>query len=227
MKFNLLNSLSLLLSAFIIVSCGNSGSNSESSRIVSVQSESLPIKIHPSSSGHPWKTSYSLALDSLFADSEFNSFFDTKIVEEDLQLAGCSNLNELNYQSKKIFYTAFLAAIAEAESDFEVTQETYNRVDGTMNIGMLQIDRASANRHGGDYFNRYFKDEDLINPELNLMIGALILKNQVTGRVASERLFPEHSYYWQVLTGSKKRVLRNLQMNLWPTSICRNELSNS
>lgn len=209
----------IMIISFFTSSCGKSESNSsELEKIIPISE----IKIRSSSSGHPWKKSYSNALGNLLSDSYFDSFLDVKIEEVDLRLAGCLNFNELTDQEKRVFYIAFLAAISEAESDFEVDQKTYNRADQTMNIGMLQIDRASANRHGSYYFNRKFNDFDLENPELNLMIGALILKNQILKGATAERLFPDRTYYWQVLSGSKKRVLRNLQSSLSNSGICRN-----
>lgn len=224
MKFNGFKCVILAISLFMIAGCGNSDSPSESVVIsdeIIDGHQTVRLKIRPSSSGRPWKMSYGKALEALLSDPFFSEMYDAEIEKEDLALVDCLNFNELNYSSKKIFYIAFLAAIAEAESDFEAEQKTYNRADNTMNIGMLQIDRASANRHGADYFDRYFNEEDLKKPELNLMIGALILNNQITGRVATNRLFPDRTYYWQVLSGSKKRVLANLRLNIKPTGICR------
>lgn len=204
----------------MLMSCGDSrtGATPPNSPIDII--ESIPVKIRPSSSGHPWKISYSVALATLLSDAHFSDMLQTEIVSEDLDLIGCSNFNELTEQAKKRFYIAFLAAIAEAESDFETTQKTYNPSDKTMNIGMLQIDHASANRHAYDYFERRFSDDDLKDPELNLRVGAFILKNQITGKIATSRLFPERTYYWQVLSAGNRRVLRNLHRNLFPLGIC-------
>lgn len=220
MKFKIAyKNILLLIFVLIVSSCGKSDEASvETNSNLSVSVEK--VKIRPSSNGFPWKKSYSVVLNNLFSEPVFDEFFEAQISKLDLIKIGCPRFNELDIQSKKVFYIIFLAAIAEAESDFEVAQRTYNPGDGTMNIGMLQIDPASANRHASSYFRRTFSERDLTDPEVNLMVGAFILKNQITGKVATDRLFPDRSYYWQVLSGSRSRVLRNLQANLIPTGLC-------
>lgn len=206
------------------VSCGSGNSskiNSGNSGIVgSGALKSIELKIRTSSSGLKWKESYSEALLEIFSEVATDSLFTTVINQGDLDLVGCSSFNNFTVEEKKMFYIAFIAAIAEAESDYEVAQRTYNKADGTMNVGLLQIDPASAKRHTSEALNRSFNEEDLKNPALNLKVGALVLKNQIGGKVAHGRLFPTSTYYWQVLSGAKKRFMKNISINLQGHTAC-------
>lgn len=214
--------ISLFLLALVLCSCGASNSSSSPSAAIETGAilDAFQLKIRTSSNGLPWKNSYTNALNEIFSEFVLDGLFNANIEQEDLDIVGCSGLNNFNFEEKKLFYIAFIAAIAEAESDYEVAQETYNKSDRTMNIGLLQIDQASANRHGSKVFNRDFTSDDLKNPDLNLKIGALILKNQVTGSAAHNRLLPSTAYYWQVLTGSRIRFLKNIKMNLASLRSC-------
>jgi hypothetical protein len=181
------------------------------------------LKIGRSSNGLPWKESYTLALDEMFSKTELDELFNANINQEDLVAVGCPGLNSSTFLEKKYFYIAFMAAIAEAESDYEVRSETYNPGDHTMNIGLLQVDQASADRHAGKFFNHNFNNEDLKKPEMNLKVGTLILRNQVSGMhttYTKNRLFPSSPYYWQVIHGKKTRFLKNMRINLAGLKSC-------
>ena len=130
---------------------------------------------------------------------------------QDLRELDCTNFNNLSVRHKKIFLTVFIAAIAEAESDFRVGIKTRNPGDNTINVGLLQIDERAARNHTRHSLGNIAED-DLINPELNLRVSVHILKNQVLSKVARYKLLPEKSYYWQVLT-EKKRLFKNLRLN--------------
>lgn len=182
------------------------------------QTAIIELNILPSSSRIVWEKNYNEVLNDLFSDSTFKRMFETEINSNDLKRVNCPQFNKLTFERKKLFFTVFMAAISEAESDFENDQETWNRSDRTMNIGLLQIDHASADRHAGAFFNRNFTDDDLKDPEWNLKAGAFILKNQITSPRTLGRLFPPNVYYWEVLLGESKRVIKNIKTNLG--SVC-------
>ena len=182
------------------------------------QTATIELNILPSSSKIIWEKNYNEVLNDLFSDSVFKKMFDTEINFNDLKRVNCPQFNKLSFERKKLFFTVFMAAISEAESDFENDQKTWNRSDRTMNIGLLQIDHASADRHAGNFFNKKFTDDDLKDPEWNLKAGAFILRNQLTNSRTIGRLFPPSVYYWEVLLGESKRVLTNIKTNLG--SVC-------
>ncbi len=202
--------LFVIMSMFIL-SCGKDDgetSNLSASDYHSIES----LKISNSSKKISWKTSWNFALADVLSSPDLSRVFDQEIYESDLNLLGCTNYNQLSSIEKKIFLIIFLSAISEAESDFEYDNETYNRADSTLNIGLLQIDVASAKRHSGVKYSVY-KDSDLKNPVINLKVGAHILKNQLVISKYKGRLFPPRTYYWQVLTENKKRILKNINLN--------------
>ena len=151
---------------------------------------------------------------SLYQELSLNSLsplMNTNLELDDLKLLKCSNFNELNSTQKKLFYVVFLASIAERESDFDPTNET-----GT-NIGLLQIDRASAVRHASEIVGDQITKDELTDPETNLSVGSFILKNQISGKwktAASGRLFPDEIYYWEVLNSKYRgRVIKSFLNN--------------
>lgn len=176
------------------------------------------ISIKKSSDGIEWKKEYTASLGVALSDSSFTALYNTQINFDDLKLVKCENFNELNLAQKQVFYVVYLAAIAEAESDFKTFSKTWNPSDRTMNIGLLQIDQAVANNHTKGRLGN-LDDGDLVDPAINLKVGVFVLKNQVTSKVARNRLFPVNSYYWQVLT-QKKRVLKNIEANRSNISFC-------
>ena len=146
-----------------------------------------------------------LALSSL--SSLFNSHLDVN----DLQHLKCSNFNQLDTTQKKLFYVVFLASIAERESDFNPADQTGS------NIGLLQIDPASAVRHAREIVGDRVTINELSVPETNLSIGAFILKNQISGKWKPDvagRLFPDDIYYWEVLNSKyRNRVIKSFLNN--------------
>lgn len=199
-----------IMSTFTL-SCGqNAGdaSNLSAPDYYSIDS----LKIANSSKKISWKTNWTFALADVLSSPDLSRMLDQEIDESDLILLRCINYNQLSLIEKKIFLIVFLSAISEAESDFEYDNETYNKGDFTLNIGLLQIDVASAKRHSGVKYSVY-KDSDLKNPITNLKVGAHILKNQLVTSKYKGRLFPPQTYYWQVLTESKKRILKNINLN--------------
>lgn len=169
------------------------------------------LEITPSSSGLKWKESYTKVLLKVFEHEKIRPLFETKINDKDLKKIGCTNLNSLNIEEKKQFFVVYMAAIAEAESDYRTHITTINKGDWTTNVGMLQIDVDAARNHTkkilGDVSKGRLKD-----PHFNLKVGAFVLKNQIAGKIANGRLFPRRSYYWQVLT-YPKRFLNTIEKN--------------
>ena len=207
----------LALSLMIFIpSCGKNPSDNSGPNLNYISSSEYSsidsIKINKSSRKISWKKNWTFALAEVLSTSDFNIILDTPILKQDLTLVGCSNYNNLSAIEKKIFLIVFISAISEAESDFRIGVEAINPGDSTVNIGLLQIDRASAKRHSGAKYS-INSDEDLKNPTINLKVGAHIFKNQITKTKHYGRLFPETSYYWQVLTGSKVRLLKNINLN--------------
>lgn len=202
----------------LILSCGKDAgdaSNLSASDYYSIES----LKITNSSKKIPWKTSWSFALADEFSSPDLSRMLDQELYESDISLLGCNNYNQLSSIEKKIFLIVFLSAISEAESDFQYDNETYNRGDSTLNIGLLQIDVASAKRHSGVKYS-VNTDNDLKNPVINLKVGAHILKNQLVTSKYKGRLFPPRTYYWQVLTENKKRILKNINLNRKNINFC-------
>ncbi len=227
----------LLLVLSILASCGksSSGGSSDSTVEALVKTESLinnaiefeqasntqiarDIKIKKSSDGIEWKKEYTDTLTVALSDSSFKELYEIKINQADLNLVGCKNFNDLSLSQKQTFYIVYLAAIAEAESDFKTHMETFNKSDRTMNIGLLQIDQAVANNHTKGRLGS-LDDGDLKEGNLNLKVGVFVLRNQVRSKVAYSRLFPAKSYYWEVLT-IKKRVLKNIEANRSNIEFC-------
>lgn len=183
------------------------------------------LEIRDSSKKIPWESSWTSALMDVLSSEDLRPLLDARISQEDLALIKCTNFNELSIENKKIFYIVFLAAISEAESDFETDNHTFNRSDKTMNIGLLQIDHASAIRHNGK-MHGYYSKYQLEDPIMNLSIGTNILLNQVRGGIKNNRpelkgrLFTEKSYYWSVLTRNV-RVRNNLVKNNHNIAFCK------
>ncbi len=229
--------------AFLVSACGNSTATTTASENPEV-SKSTPqavevdkdkednkdevtdietvidsIKIRKSSHNLSWTENYSRALFQIWAHEKIAPLFETAIFQEDLDRLGCSNYNTLSLTNKKIFMTVYMAAIAEAESDFRASIVTTNPGDQTSNVGLLQIDVEAANAHTKKTLGNLVEN-DLLDPETNLQVGAFILRNQIRGKIASARLLPAKSYYWQVLT-HPKRLFRNLSHNKKSISFCQ------
>jgi hypothetical protein len=191
------------------------------SQLTSAQNEETiaRIKIKRSSANIEWKSDYTKFLSEAFSNPNLFGLYKTPINTQDLRLVGCNNFNSLNAIQRKVFYIVYMAAIAEAESDFRAESKTFNPGDNTMNVGLLQIDEDVANNHTKGYLGN-IDEEDLTDPKVNLQTGAFILKNQITGKIANGRLFPVRSYYWQVLT-QKTRVLKNINLNRANIPFCQ------
>lgn len=177
------------------------------------------IKIRRSSHNIAWTENFSRALFQMWSHPKVSPLFETVIFQEDLNRLGCSNYNRLSLMNKKIFMTVYMAAIAEAESDFRASIVTTNPGDQTSNVGLLQIDVDAANAHTKKSLGNIVEN-DLLDPETNLQVGTFILKNQVRGKIANARLLPAKSYYWQVLT-YPRRLLKNLDHNRKSISFCQ------
>ena len=214
----------LLLSLLVFFSSCGLDSTANSSPLLNYISSSEyssidSIKISKSSKKISWGKDWSFALAEVLSTPDFNQVLDIEIAKTDLDLVGCSNYNQLSSIEKKIFLIIFISAISEAESDFQIANETYNPGDSTMNIGLLQIDIASAKRHSGVKYS-IKSNEDLKNPSINLKVGAHIFKNQIVKSKHKGRLFPAQTYYWQVLSGSKVRLMKNINLNRENISFC-------
>jgi len=180
-------------------------------------------EIERSSSDLSWKNEYSEFLNSTFDDEHFAPLLSQEINEEDLKIINCPLLNKSTNEQKKKFYILYLAAISEASSDYNPKDESYSKSDKTTNYGLLQIDPKSAERHASSVLERPIDKEHLTDYKTNLKAGAYILKHQISGKIATGRLFPKNVYYWPVLKNSKKRILKTFQKNSKNLPFC-NEL---
>lgn len=227
--------LALGLVLLMCVSCGGgsgagAGAGQETNGFVTLSSEvdqilADTIEIKKSSRKIEWKEEYTRALAETLSDPAFSSLYTTEINQTDLDRVNCKNFNSLNDVQKQTFYIVYMAAIAEAESDFRTGVRTKTPGDGTINVGMLQIDEASADRHAKGAIGN-LDENDLTNGETNLKVGVYILKNQLKNQKSQGRIFPERSYYWQVLTYTQKgrdrdRVLKNIAANYSNISFCQ------
>ena len=200
--------ITLLLLSLFITSCGNSSEDAldgGSSAAIS------GISIANSSRNLEWKSSYSKAIYTALDHENVSGILDAQIVAEDLKKIGCTNLNELSSEEKKIFYVVYFAAIAESESDYRTHIKTLNPGDMTTNVGLLQIDISAARNHTKRALG-HLTENDLVNPVTNLKVGVFVLKNQILGKTAKNRLFPARSYYWSVLT-YPSRMLKTVENN--------------
>ena len=185
------------------------------------QEKLVSLDIKPSSSNIPWETKYTDFLYKTLSGPSFDPLLDQKIDEEDLKKINCPQFNELDKDQKKKFYIVFLAAIAEASSDYNTNDETYSRSDKSTNYGLLQIDPESAKRHAGSVLIKDIGKDELTNYAPNLQVGAYILKHQIAGKIATGRLFPKNVYYWPTLKNSQSRILKTFSRNSSNLPFCK------
>lgn len=218
-----------LLMLPLIFSCGKNhnidASNGSASLVIekiedaNLNDQSISsIKISDSSSKLQWPNEWTSELADVLSEPHFESIYNLSINKYDLEIVKCEKFNELSNVEKKIFYIVYLASIAEAESDYDIKTKSFNRSDRTLNIGLFQIDLASAHRHAREFFT-ISSDNDLIDPKLNIAVAAHILKNQLNSKAHKGRLFPVKSYYWQVLT-KRTRVLNTISRNRKNIKFC-------
>lgn len=149
--------VSFLIFLIVFVSCGKSndvtGSNvplREDTEKIEVNRLRLPHILN-SSRGLPWIESYSLAIVDELSKDENTIFFSKHMYDDDLKRLDCSNFNNMTKEDKLSFFIVYLSAIAEAESDFN-NQSKSRAPDNTINVGLFQIDKKSALRHGGEKY---------------------------------------------------------------------------
>lgn len=191
----------ILLSVFF--SCGKSDSppgQTASTDNAEVQIEANRVRLPQilnSSRGLPWDESYSRAIVDELLKEENEVIFKKTIGASDLERLDCLNFNNMTKEEKINFLIVYLSSIAEAESDFNNFSKS-KAPDNTINIGLFQIDKKSALRHGGEKY-RNISTRELENGEINSRIAVNILRNQL--RDKEDRLFTR--YYWEVLYGKK------------------------
>jgi len=193
----------------------------ESEKPEKLNEKLVSLEIKPSSSNIPWEDKYSDFLFKTLSGPSFDPLLDQKIDEEDLKKINCPQFNELDKDQKKKFYIVFLAAIAEASSDYNTNDETYSPSDKSTNYGLLQIDPESAKRHAGSVVIKDIGKDELTNYVPNLQVGAYILKHQIAGKIATGRLFPKNVYYWPTLKNSQSRILKTFAQNSSNLPFCK------
>ncbi|MBC7714772.1 MAG: transglycosylase SLT domain-containing protein [Rhizobacter sp.] len=219
---SLLKTLALALVMFTLFSCGNDSTTTSTSsdvRVIDAEITTLQLSF-PSILKYSWAPWYA---DSLYRymneKTELDTLFTTEVNRSDLHLLRCDNFNLLPTFQKKRFWILYMASIAHAESGLNPNDTYREPTDGTLSSGLLQIDRASANRHSTPYTGFVFTQNDLFNPDLNLMAGLYILKHQLEGGISGERpdirgrLFTNSSYYWSVLVYKREMIVKTFTQN--------------
>jgi hypothetical protein len=220
----------LSLSLMVLSSCGHRNSNKQSDSSQNISPDPLfssPIERNNFSLDlniGGWSRDTTQSLFENFSDPDLQSLLSTNLDARELSILGCKNFNLLDVDQKKIFLIVFIAAIADLESDFDTNDETYDKYHKNINVGLLQIDIASAKRHAPGLIFSSFSNEDLKDQKLNLHIGAYILKNQISGKWREDargRLFPNRTYYWEVLNQRNRfKFMKAFKNNLEFLTFC-------
>lgn len=208
----------LLFLLLMFTSCGTDYSDNHENSSQSISSDLYSsIEIKNSSLDIGWGEEISQSVFDNFSDPDLLPLQSIIIDTGDLSALGCENFNSLEIDQKKIFFIVFLGAVTELESDFNTNDETYDKYHKNTNIGFLQIDRHSAGRHAPNIASN-FSDDDLKDPKVNLHVGVYILKNQISGKWRDDvrgRLFPEKTYYWEVLNQKhRSKFISSFKNNL-------------
>lgn len=211
--------LSMLLALSVsLVSCGSDSDSSSNENAILADMKNFNLDFKPLQTRHEWKVKYSQSLLTNMSSPDLSVLLDTKLNVYDLRQIHCTGYNQASVVEKKMFWVTFMASIAHAESTLNPSL-TFRDVDGTLSSGLLQIDINSANRHTYAYTGKRFSQNDLFNPELNLMAGLYIMKHQLEGGMNDDRpeiarrLFTERSYYWSVLTYKRDLITRTFLKN--------------
>lgn len=184
------------------------------------QKARFTLDIQPSSAKREWDPKYTDSLYQTLSEPSFEEFLKQKIDDEDLKKANCPEFNDLDNEDKKKFYIVYLAAIAEAGSDYNTEDASYSKGDGTTNYGLLQIDPKSAKAHAGSVLEKPIDASSLKQYQNNLKAGAYVLKHQIAGKIATGRLFPDKTYYWPTLKYSQSRILGTMSSNASNLPFC-------
>ncbi|PIP93962.1 MAG: hypothetical protein COW00_05210 [Bdellovibrio sp. CG12_big_fil_rev_8_21_14_0_65_39_13] len=199
-----------------------------------------PPRIMPNGN-HQWKTSWSKAMMKALDHPQLNSMINGEIKynQSDLEQFGCPRLNEATPEQKKQFWVLYMASVALPESGFDERQVYVERTgDWTKSTGLLQIDEASARRHGcysrtgfGPERKNYGPtalDEIHLPPqsmklgETNAVCGLYIMRNHLMGGYTPEsgqlyrpdlkgRLLHGKQWYWSVLQKQQGTITQHFQ----------------
>lgn len=166
----------------------------------------FPI-IYPSGK-YQWKNDYSNSISKQFDKDYMRVLKYEKIDEGDLSLIHCKGYNYATDEEKKQFWVLFLSAVSFAESGFYKDDE-YSEGNGTVSTGLLQIDPKAASdwcqpvaedidipitiirQNGKDIKKRFFSNQHMHDPNINLQCGLLMMQRQIMG-VKTE---PNNKYY--------------------------------
>lgn len=206
-----------LLWLFILFTyaCGRVQENTEANNFFENK-----VEISPSSSKLPWKKSYSESIFESFNRPKIAEILNIELNQNDLDRLNCPFYNRFNENQKRWFWVVLMAAIAESESDFDNDNQTTTPGDRSVNIGLLQIDYRSANRHAKED-QQYFSADDLFLGEKNLLAGMYIMRHQLMILPQTGRIFPENTYYWEVLS-HPKRLIKFFNAHLFQMPQCLN-----
>ncbi|MBC7429163.1 MAG: transglycosylase SLT domain-containing protein [Bacteriovorax sp.] len=218
---SLLKTLAFALVMTALLSCGKySATSTENRSIIDAEITTLQMIFPNVPSRYSWAGWYAESIYRYMNERpELDALFTTDILLSDLHMLHCDNFNSFTTYQKKRFWILYLASIAHAESGLNPTQTYREPTDGTLSSGLLQIDRASANRHSTPYTGFVFAQNDLYSPDLNLMAGLYILKHQLEGGIYGERpdirgrLFTNSSYYWSVLAYKREMIIKTFTQN--------------
>jgi hypothetical protein len=194
--------------------------NNITSTILSEQKAPFTLNIKSSSSKRIWENAYTDVLYQTLSSPDLEPLFKQIINEDDLEKLNCPTFNYLDKEEKKKFYITYLAAIAENSSGFNNQEVYYTARYKTTNYGLLQIDPKSARAHAGSVIGKEIDGKQLATYQINLKAAAYILKHQISGKIATGRLFPENTYYWPSLKTDQKKILANFESNARNLPFC-------
>jgi hypothetical protein len=194
--------------------------NDITSTILSEQKAPFTLDIKSSTSKRIWENAYTDVLYQTLSSPDLEPLFKQIVNEDDLDKLNCPTFNYLNKEEKKKFYITYLAAIAENSSGFNNQEVYYTARYKTTNYGLLQIDPKSARAHAGSVIGKEIDGKQLATYQINLKAAAYILKHQVSGKIATGRLFPEKTYYWPSLKTDQKKILANFESNAKNLPFC-------
>lgn len=150
-----------------------------------------------------WKEAWSVALLEKIDDLNLSEFIPD---DRDLLALDCYGYKKATAKERSHFWLVLMASIASQESTFNPRLRFWEAPLGEWSEGLMQLS-ISNSAHGRECI---LNSETILEPKMNLICGARILKNQLNGGTRGQypenRIFPQSPYYWSVLTKPKKKL---------------------
>lgn len=198
----------------------NATINDITSTILTGQKAPFTLDIKSSASKRSWENAYTDVLYQTLSSPDLEPLFKQQVNEDDLAKISCPAFNYLDKEEKKKFYITYLAAIAENSSGFNNQEVYYTARYKTTNYGLFQIDPKSARAHAGSIIGKEIDGKQLATYQINLKAAAYILKHQISGKIATGRLFPDKTYYWPSLKTDQNKILASFAANAKNLPFC-------